>query len=605
MAESGSNVERLLPWSWLVLLALVVPALWHVVDFEQDIDFEFPKVQRHTYSRRPPASYRLAEPGDTIDRIAIYLSAGAVVLAAVGLVLDTGWFTARRDRRARVVVRANGAPGQDYSTSSRAALTPHPDAPRRPSPTGGEGIFRAADARRAAAASPPIESWEAPAPRAARVLLRSLGLGLSAAALWHASTPGPAFDGWYGLGWRSLFNPAAPWPLRSALGSAAVGLVVLALACLRVAWPQRAALWNKARERGCRELLVLAAVLVALRQLELPGVEPVGYWPRWSFVWGLAAFGMVLVRLMSISSRRWGVVENRSCSGSTSLRGVAEIPPLPPLSKGGSNAGGRLPWLKGGSNAGGRLPWFEPGRGWHLRAALIGAGLLSWLGLVVGGIWLTWYHRPLQRLKPVVAGRIYISAMPTYRGLEIAHGRLHFKTIINLFPEETYQRSPRLPQELRFVAEHGIAYYRSPTGAAQSDAFLDKTLELAQDPSAWPILIHCHGCMDRSPAWMGIYRFIVQGRPLDEIMREIERHRGYRPKASVTLLYNRVLADRAPERYARDPTAALLRRDAADTIDPYYEQLRAELAAPESARQAQRGEAARRPSGSAALSVSR
>ncbi len=53
-----------------------------------------------------------------------------------------------------------------------------------------------------------------------------------------------------------------------------------------------------------------------------------------------------------------------------------------------------------------------------------------------------------------------------------------------------------------------------------------QTLALAQDPSAWPILVHCHGCMDRSPAWMGIYRFVVQGRPLLEVMQEIERHRG-------------------------------------------------------------------------------
>jgi hypothetical protein len=52
-------------------------------------------------------------------------------------------------------------------------------------------------------------------------------------------------------------------------------------------------------------------------------------------------------------------------------------------------------------------------------------------------------------------------------------------------------------------------------------------------------------------------------------MQEIERHRGYRPKASVTLLYNRVLEPRAPRRYASDPTAALLRRCAAGTHDPF------------------------------------
>ena len=47
------------------------------------------------------------------------------------------------------------------------------------------------------------------------------------------------------------------------------------------------------------------------------------------------------------------------------------------------------------------------------------------------------------------------------------------------------------------------------------------------------------------------------------VMQEIERHRGYRPKASVVLLYNRVLPPRAGERYWTDPTAALLRECAA------------------------------------------
>jgi O-methyltransferase involved in polyketide biosynthesis len=77
---------------------------------------------------------------------------------------------------------------------------------------------------------------------------------------------------------------------------------------------------------------------------------------------------------------------------------------------------------------------------------------------------------------------------------------------------------------------------------------------------------------------MGIYRFVVEGRPLDAIMREIEGHRGYRPKASVIMLYNRVLAPRAPEHYAQDPTAALLRRCAVGTYDPYEDEVRAERA---------------------------
>ncbi len=80
-------------WPWLLLALAVVPAVWHVVDFESDTDPEYPRVERQTFSRFPPAAYRLAEPGDTIDRIALYLSA-----AAVGLSLG-GWVLTRIRRR--------------------------------------------------------------------------------------------------------------------------------------------------------------------------------------------------------------------------------------------------------------------------------------------------------------------------------------------------------------------------------------------------------------------------------------------------------------------------------------------------------------------------
>ena len=192
-----------------------------------------------------------------------------------------------------------------------------------------------------------------------------------------------------------------------------------------------------------------------------------------------------------------------------------------------------------------------------------------WLLLVIGAIDLTWYHRPLARLKEIEPGKIYMSAMPTYRGLVVEQPRLHFRTIINLFPEATAQGSPLIPDELKFAKEHGIRYLGSPSDSSEaaSSAFLDETLATAQDPAAWPILVHCHGCMDRSPAWMGIYKFVVQQRPLVESMEAIERHRGYRPKSSVILLYNRVLPPRAGKRYWADPTAALLRQCAGDTSD--------------------------------------
>ena len=425
-------------WPWLLLAVMTLPAVWHVVHFPDDVDFEFPKVVRPTFNALPPPSYRLAEPGDTIDRVAIYVSSIAIVLSTSGLALSRG------SRRL----------------------------------------------------------WVA-------------GLVLSLSAFWFAANPVPTFDGWHGLGWASVADPSAPKALR--IGLAGLGLVVAAtvLACARPFG--LVGLWRGAREKRVAGLAVAAGLLSVLRIAGLPRVQPFGYWPRWEFVLGLAAFSCLLLRVFPRANldRRRLVLQ-------------------------------------------------------------VAAGLPVWYGLVLCGIWLTWYHRPIERLRTVVPGRIYMSAMPTYKGLVVAQQRHHFKTIINLFPEDTPLRSPRHPDELRFAKGHGVRYVGSPSDVSSSNAFLDLTLRLSQDPDAWPILVHCHGCMDRTPAWVGIYRFVVEGQPLDEIMRFIEQHRGYRPKASVTLLYNRVLSRLAPARALDDPTAARLREHAGTTIDPYFKEVRAE-----------------------------
>jgi predicted protein tyrosine phosphatase len=426
-------------WPWVVLALTVIPAVWHVVDFDEDIDPEFPTVTRPAFSRVPPAAYRLAEPGDTLDRIMIYFSAAGLVLSGAGLVLSRGG-----------------------------------------------GLWPAA-------------------------------VCVSAAGLWYSGTPGPAFDGWYGLGWRTIGNPEAPIAVRAAILGAAIAICGIAAATVFIRRNQVRDYASRAIARNTMSLWVAALVLAFLRQVELPGVEPVGYWPRWAMIWAMLAFDLGLL------------IEVAPLLG-TRRRLLVSLPLIP----------------------------------------------AAWLLLVVGAIDLTWHHRPLARLRAIEPGKIFMSAMPTLPGLEVEQGRLRFRTIINLFPEETAQGSPRLPDELKFAREQGIRYVGSPSDPSEtaSREFLDETLALAQDPSAWPILVHCHGCMDRSPAWMGIYKFLVKKRPLLEVMQEIERHRGYRPKASVILLYNRVLAERAGARYLADPTAAILRECANGTNGPTVATLR-------------------------------
>jgi hypothetical protein len=415
-------------WPWILLLSATLPSFWYVLVYPDDVDAEFPRVIRPTFSAYPPAAYRWAEPGDTTDHIAVYTASAAVVLCVWGMLRGrarAGWIAA---------------------------------------------------------------------------------LAISGAAFWHAATPGPLLDGWHGLGWRVMFDPRASLWVRAGYGALAVLLGAV------VAWglwnASLRALWQTSGENRTRGLFLAAACLVGMRQLSAIDHEPWGFWPRWVYVWGLLAWALALVQL---------------------------IP---------------KPWT-----------------GWT-RRLIIPVMLLAWLLLDFTGRGLFWCQRPLRRLREVVPGRIYISAMPSYWGLELAQDRHHFRTIINLFPEYTDERSAHLPDEIRFAHERGITYVSNEPGDNEGEAFIARTLALAQKPSAWPVLVHCHASMDRSPAWMGLYRFVVQGWPLADAFREIEHHRGLRPKASVILLYNRVLPALAPERYGVDPTAALLRRCAEGTVDP-------------------------------------
>jgi hypothetical protein len=412
-----------------VLALAVVPAIWYVFDFESDIDPEFPRVVRPTFNTYPPPAYRFAEPGDTIDHIAVYVASAALVISAWGL------FRGNRKRR-----------------------------------------------------------WMA-------------ALALSLAGFWHAATPGPLLDGWHGLGWRVMLDSSVPWMLRVGIGALAAGLAFLIVRGL--AGSSIASHWNDARGAGIASLLAAAAVLLVLRQVGYVDREPLGFWPRWVFVWGLLAWALALLRVAP------------------------------------------------------KAPSNRP------RGAVLAGLVLAWLVLDFTGRGILWYQRPLHRLREVVPGRLYVSAMPTYNGLALAQERHHFRTVINLFPEYTSERSRLLPDELRFVREHGLCY----VGNEQDDdpsggRFIARTLAVTQDPAAWPVLVHCHASMDRSPAWMGLYRYVVQGWPLVDALREVEQHRGLRPKASVTLLYNRVLPLLAPQRAAQDPTLALLRQCAQGTDDP-------------------------------------
>lgn len=325
--------------------------------------------------------------------------------------------------------------------------------------------------------------------------LDTLIFGLLAIGLWVGAAPDPPPDGWHGLSYQAIGRASTPPVVRAVLTVLAAGIVAIVAVPLffrgRTLFRNVSPLW--------RVLACLCGLGVAWRVAGVPDPEPWGFWPKWAMV-------IALIVLNSALASRLAQME----------------------------------WPLSTSRAGKSL-------------RLAATGLLV-LCMVQAGYYVHWLHWPIPRLKVIVPGKLYSSAMPPPDGLALAHQRHGFKTIINLFNEDTPQRHPDYPAERAYAEKHGILYIRAD-GSSQGVDFVRKTLEAARDPENWPVLVHCHGNMDRTPAWVGIYRFIELGWPMRDILANIERHRGYRPKGGVSVLYSDVLPVLAPDRFNDDPVA--------------------------------------------------
>ncbi|MBI1325562.1 protein tyrosine phosphatase [bacterium] len=418
----------------MLLCALIVlVAIWHVVDFSHDFDPEYPGLQRDHFSPYAPFAYRIAEPGDTLDLLALYLSAlGFGVLLAERL----------------------------------------------------GGNLRSGDSQRLA--------------------IDRIITGLLLTGLWVGSAPDPPADGWHGLSFQAIGRAGTPGIVRVGLLALATGILALIIVPMfrhgREIYRRLTPAW--------RALSVIAAFCILWRVTGLPDPEPWGYWPRWAMVIAMVILDTSLLSRLAST----GVPTDATFGRRT------------------------------------------------LRKGVIG---LAVLGIIQAGFYVHWLHWPIPRLKVIVPGQLYASAMPPPDGLALAYSRHGFKTIINLFNEDTPQRHRDYPAERAFAEKHGIRYIRADA-SSQGEAFVRKTLEAARDPNNWPVLVHCHGNMDRTPAWVGIYRFIDQGWSMRDILAAIERHRGYRPKGGVTVLYSDVLPVLEPDRWNADPVACQLGEYARD-----------------------------------------
>jgi protein tyrosine/serine phosphatase len=142
-----------------------------------------------------------------------------------------------------------------------------------------------------------------------------------------------------------------------------------------------------------------------------------------------------------------------------------------------------------------------------------------------------------KRLRVIEPGRVYRAGQMTAEGLTDAVRRLHLKTIINVqddFPDPDLDLSfwdrgtvkeSELCQQLhvRFVqlAPDLISRRAVPE---HRPATIDQFLDVLDDPSVYPVLIHCKAGLHRTGVLSAIYRMEYQGWSTDEAYRELRAH---------------------------------------------------------------------------------
>lgn len=128
---------------------------------------------------------------------------------------------------------------------------------------------------------------------------------------------------------------------------------------------------------------------------------------------------------------------------------------------------------------------------------------MLWIGLYISTMGFN--------LGTVVPDKIYRSAAPNKKEFKYLGEALHINTVIDLRNPDLMSDS-EAEEQADYMANlnaAGIKGYRSipmsdkhPPTPAQEDEFL----RIVEDPSNWPVLVHCQGGRHRTGAMVALYR---------------------------------------------------------------------------------------------------
>jgi protein tyrosine/serine phosphatase len=167
---------------------------------------------------------------------------------------------------------------------------------------------------------------------------------------------------------------------------------------------------------------------------------------------------------------------------------------------------------------------------------LFGLGIVFLL-TTLPGVHYRWVYTHGKRFREITPGKMYRSGEMTAVGFRDAISREGIRTVINLQDEYPDPDIPlnylglRTVKESALCAELGVRYVYLPPELisrkkvpAQRPATIDRYLELLDDPSVYPVLIHCRAGLHRTGCMAAVYRMEYEHFSRDEALRELKQH---------------------------------------------------------------------------------
>lgn len=165
------------------------------------------------------------------------------------------------------------------------------------------------------------------------------------------------------------------------------------------------------------------------------------------------------------------------------------------------------------------------------------------LGLILGLLaWSYFYFRLCynhqRRLRVVQPGKFYRSGQLTADGFREAVRRYGIKTIVNVqddVPDPSLWQNyldRRTIKESALCQELGVRYVwlapdlvpRTAVEKGLRPVVIDQFLDVFDDPSIYPVLLHCKAGLHRTGVLSAIYRMEYQGLSREQALRELRAH---------------------------------------------------------------------------------